>query len=128
MGWSCRADASKVMDLWTAMCIATTGSSNVWKSGNDFYMDEHSGKEHDDGGITGTIMRFLPNMPDGSVDITKPGTCVKVSTYRINGDGTVKRGPAFLKALAKEAATLSREDVAKRRWAASDAWDAGVRT
>lgn len=123
MGWSCRVDASKVTDLWTAMCVASTGSSNVWKVGNDYYMDEMSNKEHADGGITGTIMKFLPNTPEGTVDLSKPGSAVKVSTYRINGDGTVKRGPAFLKALAKEAATLTYEECSKRRWAATDAWN-----
>lgn len=121
MGWSCSALASKVTDLWTAMCVEMTGSSNVYTLGGVTFMYEISNREHDDGAITGTILRFLPNMPDGTVDTSKPGNAVKASSFKIAGDGSVKRGPMFLKNLALEAASLTDIECRRRCWDAKRA-------
>ena len=90
MGWSCRAEASKVMHKWTHACVEQTNSQNVFRVGADEYFWEISRTEHDDGAITGTIVRVVEKRPDGS------STCRKVGTFRIDGDGTVKRAPKFL--------------------------------
>jgi hypothetical protein len=61
------------------------------KRGRYFY--EVSNKEHYDGAITGTLMKFLP----GST------MCKSAGSFRIEGDGTVARAPKFLKDAAKNA-------------------------
>lgn len=91
MGWSCAAAAGDTMDKWTAACRAQTGSSNTFKVDGQEFFFEQSNREHDDGAITGTIWLMLTKKPDGS------GTVRKAGTFRIEGDGSVKRAPAFLK-------------------------------
>ena len=76
-----------------------------------------SHKEHDDGAITGSILKFLPNLPDGGTDPSKDGSAVKAGSFKIAGDGTVARGPGFLKKLAAEAAALTSSECYARRFA-----------
>ena len=86
MGWSYAARAGWVMDAWTKACLDSTGIQNVFEANGQRYMWEHSRKEHGDGAITGRIWRFLPDeriTPNGS--------------FRIEGDGSITRAPAFLK-------------------------------
>jgi hypothetical protein len=73
--------------------------SNVWKEGDAFYMTETSRREHADGAITGTVMRFLG-------DPMKPSPACRVGSFRIEPNGEVKRGPAILKRAAREAHAL----------------------
>ena len=91
MGWSCRADAGDVMADMTAACRrAGDGSSNVYQDARGArYFWEVSRTEHRDGAITGTIWRFLP---DGE-HVRRAGS------FRIDGDGTIARMPAPLRAL-----------------------------
>jgi len=98
MGWSCAKDADDTMQKWTAACIAQTGSQNVYKAGGQTYFWDISRTEHDDGAITGTILRM-----EGNGDINGVNHAYRAGTFRINGDGTIARAPAFLKAAAQRA-------------------------
>lgn len=91
MGWSCNASAGFVLDAFGAACVESTGSSNTYETKGKRYFFEVSSTEHDDGAITGSIFKFI-----GS-----GGFCVKSGSFRIEGDGTVTRAPAFLKKAAK---------------------------
>ena len=97
MGWSCAVAAGRTMDAWTRACVAQSKSSNVYKDGGNEYFWEVSSREHDDGAITGSIVLVVEKRPDGS------STCRKVGTFRIEPDGSVKRGPAMLKRVAVQA-------------------------
>lgn len=87
MGWSCCARAAWTLDAWTAACLESTGSQNVFRVNNERYFFETSRKEHSDGAITGTVWRFLPD--DKHVR--------RCGSFRIEGDGSVTRAPKFLK-------------------------------
>ena len=88
MGWSCTADASRVMEAWTAACIAQTGSQNEYRV-NDLAYFWETGPEHDDGAITGRIFRMAPE------------GCYPAGAFRIEPNGTITRAPAFLKHATK---------------------------
>jgi hypothetical protein len=113
MGYSCRADASKVADLWTAKCVTETGTSNTWnhETGSPstgitrrFY---EIGREQNDGSITGTIMEFLAD---------RPTFAKKVGTFKIGPDGDFVRGPAFLRTLCLKASKLESIECTRIRW------------
>lgn len=89
MGWSCNRDAGLALDAMSTLCIKQTGSSNQYLVGNKKYFFETSRREHDDGAITGQIWKHLP---DGT-HIRKSGS------FRIEGNGTISRGPAIFKAI-----------------------------
>jgi hypothetical protein len=104
------------MESWTAACVASTGCSNTWTAGGETYLYEVSRKEHDDGAITGSILKKVP--PPAPLKVVICPTEVerilglasadsffarKVATFRIEGDGTVTRAPAFLKAASAAA-------------------------
>jgi hypothetical protein len=84
MGWSCRRDAGLRLDAISAACIAQTGSSNIFKVGNDTYFWE-TGKEQRDGAITGSVNKFIGE-----------DKCRRSGGFRIEGDGTMKRGPKWM--------------------------------
>lgn len=90
MGWSCRADASRTMDKVTAACVKQTDMQNTFEVGGSKYFYDISRTEHNDGAITGTVFKFLP---DGE-------HCRKSGSFRIEGDGTFSRGPAWMKQAA----------------------------
>lgn len=104
MGWSCRREASETMNRWTAACIAQTNSQNEFEVNGERFFWDVSRTEHDDGAITGTIHRTLKvgEVLRGGHTV-QPGEtyCRKVATFRIDGDGKVKRAPKFLKDAAK---------------------------
>lgn len=101
MGWSCRADAGYTDDEFRKLCVAQTGQSNVYQVKGVNYFLQQSNKEHNDGAITGSILRM-----EGTLEA--PGLCYLAGSYRINGDGTIARGPAILKQAARIAATRQR--------------------
>lgn len=101
MGWSCAAAASDTMRAWSDACTAQTGQSNVYQVGDDKFFWEVSNKEHDDGAITGTVYKMIPQERSGT------SLCRKSGSFRINPDGTVKRAPAFLKAVKVTKRTTS---------------------
>lgn len=75
------------MRKWSEACRASTESSNQWREGEDEeFFFEASRREHSDGAITGSVFKMLPG-----------NRCRKVSTFRIDGDGTVSRAPKYLK-------------------------------
>ncbi len=92
MGWSCSAVADETLKLWTKHCVSTHGSQNTYRVNGVEYFFDVSRREYDDGRICGTVYRM-------ESDGAGRGFCRKVSTFRINGDGTVDRAPAVLKAL-----------------------------
>jgi len=91
MGWSCRRDAGETLGKVTAACVESTGMSNTYEVDGVRRFIEVSNKEHDDGAITGSVYREIGD-----------GLCRKAGSFRINGDGSVARGPAFLKDAAKK--------------------------
>ena len=91
MGWSCRQDAYNTMKQWEQHCREQTNSSNSYKVGEQSYFFEASRTEHADGAITGAAWKMLPN-----------GRARKSGSFRIEGDGTVKRAPAGLVASMRE--------------------------
>jgi len=106
MGWSCRSEAAEVMRKWTDACLAQTNMQNEFfvqrgKSASgapgpvDRYFWELSRKEHNDGAITGTIMKVLSTTPEG-VSMAK-----RCGAFRIEGDGTITCAPKFLKKASK---------------------------
>ena len=103
MGWSCAAAAGDVLRKFSDLCCAESGMSNVWCAGGTWYMAETSRREHGDGAITGSIHRFA-NDPRGAASTM----AYKAGTFRIEPDGSVKRGPALLKKAAELAAAEPR--------------------
>jgi hypothetical protein len=95
MGWSCRADAGRTMRKWIDACVAQTGSQNNYTANGQGYFWEVSRTEHRDGAITGTIWRHVPGPDPARV------YCRKAGSFRIDGDGTIARAPAFLKQAAQ---------------------------
>jgi hypothetical protein len=85
MGWGCRREAGLRLDAISAACVAQTGSSNTFKVGADTYFYE-TGREQGDGAITGTIQKFVGE-----------DKCRRSGGFRIEGDGKMTRGPAFMK-------------------------------
>jgi len=87
MGYSCTRKASDTEHKWQEACRKSTGSSNSWqdKTGSYFY---EVVRENDDGAITGTVYRNLPD-----------GYCRRSGSFRIEPDGSVTRAPAFFKSL-----------------------------
>jgi len=91
MGWSCNRDAGKTLDRITVKCLDQTAMQNTFESRGSKYFWDISRKEHDDGAITGSVWKYLPG-----------GThCRQSGTFRIEGDGTFSRGPAWMKEAAK---------------------------
>jgi hypothetical protein len=73
------------MDAWTKACVEFGGeqSQNVFRTAGKRYMWETDGKEHDDGAITGEILRFIDDtravittrfriLPNGRVTYSVP--------------------------------------------------------
>lgn len=86
MGWSCSHLAAITQEAITKRCVADTSSGNCFCANGTRYMIEWSRREHRDGAITGTILRF-----DGAGGL-KNNTSIK-----INANGVISRGPATLR-------------------------------
>jgi hypothetical protein len=76
------------MDTLSAFCVRSTGMSNTFTYKGDKYFFEHSRREHADGAITGTLNKFVGE-----------NRCKTVGSLRIDGDGKITRGLAFLRKL-----------------------------
>lgn len=109
MGWSCRADAGRVMDAWAAACVAATGSQNTFVVDGVEFFWEVSRTEHADGAITGTVYRTVrkPTPEDLATNPYCAGWSVKAGSFRIAGDGRIIRAPKFLKDAAKRFAGVT---------------------
>ena len=92
MGWSHSAKAGKVLEAWQNACANSTGTSNTWKDNGKEFFFETSNKEHSDGAITGSIQRLENSGSDDCRRFAYPN-----GSFRIEGDGTISRAPAFLK-------------------------------
>lgn len=114
MGWSCSKAASDVANKWSQACVAATGNSNTFVVGGVRFFFEISRTEHPDGAITGTIMKEVPAPAETRI-VTVPSAveaalgiapasdsfyASRAGSFRINGDGSIKRAPAFLKKAA----------------------------
>lgn len=91
MGWSCRTDAANTLDKIEKACRLSTGSQNCIKQGEDEFFFDVSRTEHNDGAITGSVFKFTPSKTH----------CRKAGSFRIEGDGTVTRAPAWMKKAAR---------------------------
>lgn len=76
------------MRAWVDACVKSTGSSNMFKVGDKTFFWEESRTEHADGAITGRVHEMMDH-----------GWCRGAGSFRIEPDGSVKRAPAFLKAV-----------------------------
>jgi hypothetical protein len=85
MGWSHSAKAGKVLEAWENACVNSTGKTNTWKEDNIEFFFETSRTEHASGAITGSIQKIENNL------------AYLHGSFRIEGDGTITRAPAFLK-------------------------------
>ena len=107
MGWSCSSVAHGTMEKLTEACRNSTESSNVFRgrpgamTDGAFYFFETSNKEHDDGSITGSVLRMT-----GANPMTEGGPAYPVGSFKIDGrTGELTRAPAVLKALLQAPAT-----------------------
>lgn len=100
MGWSCAKRAGEVMDAFSTLCREQGGSSNVYNTSRGEAFIEWSRREHSDGAITGTIWNTVgPKFKDERGDDRTPVR--RGGSVRIEGDGTVTRGPQLLKQAAQ---------------------------
>lgn len=83
MGWSCGRDAGARLDSISKRCNI---NQNSWRDdkGNRFFYE--TGREQRDGAICGTIYKY-----------TSETHAKKSSTFRIESNGRVSRGPAFFR-------------------------------
>lgn len=86
MGWSCATAAAYSLDAMKDVCVAQTGTSNVYEEKGTKFFFEVSRREYADGAITGSIYKFLPDE-----------RCRKSGSFRIEGDGTFTRGPKIFR-------------------------------
>lgn len=91
MGYSCTARASFVEETFSAYCVASTGSSNTWKTekGEFFY---ERGRETDSGAIVGSVWKFVSEE-----------RVIRVGSYKISAEGEVVRFPNMTSSLKKAA-------------------------
>jgi hypothetical protein len=79
MGYSCTASAGNALDFIMDMVTDPNGSSNSWTHEGTGYFFE-MGREHEDGAVTGTVMRMVGEnacRPAGSVRIAPDGKVVR---------------------------------------------------
>lgn len=101
MGWSCSQKAGRVLERFNELCAKSSGMSNVWEAGGEWYMAEPSRKEYADGAISGSISKF-----DGDPRGKDSNFVRRAGSFRIEGDGRASRGPALLKRAAASANAL----------------------
>lgn len=90
MGWSCRAEADKVVKGWSALCRAQTDTQDRFCVSGAQYFWTISRTEHDDGAITGSVLKITRSEGDSF-------WAVKVGSFRIDGDGKLSRAPKILR-------------------------------
>lgn len=86
MGYSCARFASMKESAIANICFEQTGIRNVWETKRGRYMFDVTRRENAGGAITGTIWKY--------VDENKVR---KSGSFRIEPDGIVSRGPAFMR-------------------------------
>lgn len=60
MGWSCRAEVGNKLDRWRDLCVASTGSANVFWYNGERYFFEVSRVEYKDGSARGKLLKMHP--------------------------------------------------------------------
>lgn len=80
MGYSCSAKASEVLACITEYCVKSTGSSNTWVNENGVKFFFETGREQDDGAITGSVHKFIDDR-----------MCVRAGTFKIDASGKIVR-------------------------------------
>lgn len=88
MEWICSPAAEEVLRSWQAVCQQQTGVSNAWVDREDGCQRflETARTAQPDGALTGTIWK-----------VYEDGHARRVGEFRIEGDGTVTRGPSELR-------------------------------
>jgi hypothetical protein len=77
--------------------------SNVYKAGDVGVIIEVSNTEHPDGAITGRLLKQCGPADDAGGFPARP-----CGTFRIDADGSIKRGPAIFRACALAALARGR--------------------
>jgi hypothetical protein len=95
VSWSCSVKASEVLKRWTAACLKQTGIQNEYEFRGQRYLWEIARTEWEDGSVTGSICRILPDVKSVRGD----PICRRVGSYHIKGNGIVSRAPGFLRKL-----------------------------
>lgn len=92
MGWSCGQRAGSVLEHVGRACCAHNagGVCNLYTAGGHDYVVDASRTEHADGAITGSIWR----------SVADANAYYRRGSWRIEGDGTISRGPKWFRALA----------------------------
>lgn len=93
MGWSCTRKAAETLEAIETACAATRPpemtTSNMFFTNGKQYFYEVSRRDQTDGGIAGIInLTWTENWQDW---------CRQVGSFRIDGQGTVVRGPALFR-------------------------------
>lgn len=89
MGWSCRAEAAETMNRINRMHSPKDG---CYEFMGDRYFVEWSNREHDDGAITGKLMKM----------IGESNFAVRMGSVRIDPEGELVRAPSALKERMEE--------------------------
>lgn len=88
MGWSLSEAASQVLDKWQELCFKQTGVSNVYEIDGHRYLFEVDHQNKPGGAVTGELFKYVNKKE-----------VIKISTWRIAGNGAVTQGPHILKEL-----------------------------
>ncbi len=96
MGWSATMEACNTLDRITKICIAETGAQNTFVYKGNLYMWE-TGREQDDGSITGSIIKLIDNGIDEQGYKRYSG--YEAGSLKINADGSIERFLRFKREL-----------------------------
>jgi len=76
-------NADRIMLEWKSACLSDSGKTNVWYNEGKEYRWVMSTTQFCDGAVAGSIYKINKDRP--------------ISSFRIDGDGTVVRAPKFLR-------------------------------
>ena len=95
MGWSCALEAGNTMNYLREKLRGPLNLVFSWESRGEVYFLDPSSKEHQDGAITGKVLR----VKNETLFFNGSLTAEPVNSFRIEPDGTLSRGPATVKKL-----------------------------
>jgi hypothetical protein len=105
MGWSCNAAASLTLDAIVAIQkkLGAEGTNSIMIDGKQVGFWETSGREHDDGAITGSVFTLLES-----------DLCRKTGSFRIEPNGKITRFSSIPRRLLIEAEKKGAEEFTRR--------------